>query len=178
LITQIVTFIDPLFKEDQSTVDMDPHEFREEQELVSRLVHLVIHVNPDVYWQQLEVFKERFYQGNAKRQLHNLPPLFFSYIKLARYVNKCKNSVDYEATENEETETEAPEAQPNKKIYNLKKKIFKGEYKLSFEQILKQLKEIVEKLASDHHELALKLYLEIILIINECDHTKEVIQSY
>lgn len=179
IIAQIMDFIDPLLKEAKELADLDPLEFEEEQQLVSRLPHLIYHENPDMVFQMLEVFKAQFFKGGIKRQYHTLPSLFFAYIKLARYANECvhrrnetpETTEATEATEGEEQEQEEGLAA---KVYDIKRKYYKGEFETNFRRVHEVLREIIGKLTSDYPELCLKLYLEHVSIINECDREKEV----
>jgi len=184
IIGQIVDFLDPILKDSKEISDIDPSEFEEEQHLVARLPHLVHHENPDFIYQMLESFKVQFLKGGAKRQFYTLPSIFFAYVKLARYINECHKRINEpepveepkevaEGEENEEGEGEQPAEEPLK-IYNIKRKFFKGEFELNFKKLYETLQEIVAKLANDYPELTMKLYLEFIQIINECDVNKEL----
>lgn len=168
IIGQIVDFIDPILKESKELADIDPTEFEQEQHLVARLPHLVYHENPDTQFQMLEALKAQFFKGGIKRQYHTLPAIFFAYVKLARYITDCvQKRGEAEEPVEEETE-EAP------KIYNVKKRYFKGEFELTFRKLYETILEIIGKLSSDYPELCMKLYLEFAQIINECDKNKEL----
>lgn len=171
IIGQIVDFIDPILRDSKELADLDKAEFEEEQHLVSRLPHLVYHENPDVMYQMLEALREHLFKGGVKRQYYTLPALFFAYIKLARYVNQC-NVKKAEGEEQQAEEGEA-EGQLASKIYNIKIRHFRGEFTLHFKTLYDAMHEILAKLASDHSDLCLKLYLEFAHIINECDKEKE-----
>jgi len=180
-IGQIVDFLDPILKDSKEISDLDPSEFEEEQHLVARLPHLIHHENPDMIYQMLESFKVQFLKGGSKRQYYTLPSIFFAYVKLARYITECVKRINEpepveepkETNEEEGEEGEQPAEEPLK-IYNVKRRFFKGEFQLNFKKLYDTLHEIVEKLATDYPELCMKLYLEFAQIINECDVNKEL----
>lgn len=170
IMTQILQFLTPIFKDEKDTVDLAAEELEDEQKLVGRLVHLVCHENPDEYFKLLETIRKEYQDGGQKRLFFTIPSMFFAYIKLARYVQQCLEAQASGA----EPEAEDEEATPIKSIYDIKTVHFRQEFKLRFSHIFPILKTFIEKLGTDHHEKILKLYLELIQIIDRCDKTKEL----
>lgn len=166
IIAQIIQFLTPIIKDEKDSVDLDPQEVEQEQKLVARLSHLVIHENPDNYFSMLEIIRKEYYDGGSRRQFFTLPSLFFAYIKLARYVQNCIENRGQ--TQEEETEEVVI-----KSIHDIKRKYYQEEFSLRFKKIFDILKELIEKIGIDHHELNLKLNLELIQIIDRCDKEKE-----
>lgn len=75
----------------------------------------------------------------------------------------------------EEKKEDEDEVEPaNVKIYNVKRKPFKGEIEVTFRTLFDILKEIIGAIQEDQPEKSLKFYLEFIGVINECDPEKEV----
>lgn len=168
VMTQIIQFLTPIFKDEKDTVDLDAQELEDEQNLVARLIHLVTHENPDEYFKLLEALRKEYEDGGMKRLFFTLPALFFAYIKLARYTQQCLEAQAANA------EVEEFEQGPIKSIYDIKIVHYRSEFQLRFTNIFPLLKSFIEKLGTDHHEKILKLYLELIQIIDRCDPNKEL----
>jgi len=172
-VRQIIEFIRPLLRDEVDTQTLDPLEFEEEQNLVCRVIHLVTHSNPDEYFTILEEFRKQFYEGGPKRSFFTFQASFFAYVKLARYMHLCHVHRQTSEEEEETTDENATSPAP-RKIYNLKRTYYKGDFELNLSKLYPILKDFIEKLVPDHPDLCLKLYLEFIQIINLCDVNKDV----
>eukprot|EP00246_Nothoceros_aenigmaticus_P001400 TRINITY_DN11916_c0_g1_i1.p1 TRINITY_DN11916_c0_g1~~TRINITY_DN11916_c0_g1_i1.p1 ORF type:complete len:557 (-),score=119.62 TRINITY_DN11916_c0_g1_i1:126-1796(-) len=67
-----------------SVDELDEEDFKEEQNLVARLVHMLVNEDHDEMFKILATAKKHFVQGGSKRLDFTLPPLIFSALKLVR----------------------------------------------------------------------------------------------
>jgi vacuolar protein sorting-associated protein 35 len=171
LTNTLVTFLAPLLREDRDYVDPEPFEFEEEQQLVARLLHLVYHHNPDVIYDMLTAFRKEFLEGGIKRMKYTIPSLLFAYFKLARHMKKC---YEWQSNPVEEENPEDIETQSQKKIFNCKASVANQTFSVTHKKVIDDCRSAIEKIKGDYPELALKLYIEFILCINEVDTKKDL----
>ncbi|CAA3031232.1 vacuolar sorting-associated 35B-like isoform X1 [Olea europaea subsp. europaea] len=123
-----------------STDDLDEEDFKEEQNSVARLMHMVYNDDPEEMLTIINTVWKHIMAGGPKRLPFTVPPLVFSALKLVRKLLGQDGDVAGE---------EAP-ANP--------KKIF---------QLLNQIIEALSIVPSP--ELALRLYLQCAEAANDCD---------
>ncbi|CAM6109113.1 unnamed protein product [Calypogeia fissa] len=64
--------------------ELDEEDFKEEQNLVARLVHMLVNPDPEEMYKILTTARKHFGQGGPKRLEFTLAPLIFSALKLVR----------------------------------------------------------------------------------------------
>mmetsp|Transcript_21353 Transcript_21353/g.33034 ORF Transcript_21353/g.33034 Transcript_21353/m.33034 type:complete len:153 (+) Transcript_21353:1456-1914(+) len=128
----------PLLADEKDGGKEDAYEFDEGQLSVSKMLHQVHNVNPDVWYSLLLKFKKVFMKGGVKRQKYTLPALFFSLLKLSALL---------------ESGGEHPSEE-------------EGLVKADQMKIFKTLNEVVLTLQEQQPELAMKLYLQACQAIN------------
>ncbi|BBN06357.1 vacuolar protein sorting-associated protein 35 [Marchantia polymorpha subsp. ruderalis] len=64
--------------------ELDEEDFKEEQNLVARLVHMLVNPDPEEMFKILTTARKHFGQGGPKRLEFTLAPLIFSALKLVR----------------------------------------------------------------------------------------------
>jgi vacuolar protein sorting-associated protein 35 len=63
---------------------VDEEDFQEEQNLVARLVHMLVNDDPEQMFQILTTARKHFALGGPRRLQYTLPPLVFEALKLVR----------------------------------------------------------------------------------------------
>ena len=82
IVDQLLSFIEPLLKDDESDDDeSEAYEFEEEQESVAKLLQLISNDDLDVYYEILQRFKKELVQGGIKRMKYTLPSYIFNLFK-------------------------------------------------------------------------------------------------
>ncbi|XP_027091426.1 vacuolar protein sorting-associated protein 35B isoform X2 [Coffea arabica] len=120
--------------------ELDEEDFKEEQNSVARLVHMLYNDDPEEMLQIICTVRKHIMAGGPKRLPFTVPPLVFSALKLVRRLQGLDGEVAGE---------EVP-ATP--------RKIF---------QLLNQIIEALSNVPSP--ELALRLYLQCAEAANDCD---------
>ncbi|XP_020578651.1 vacuolar protein sorting-associated protein 35B-like isoform X2 [Phalaenopsis equestris] len=131
-----------LIKDMDGTQDdeLDEEDFKEEQNSVARLIHMLYNDDPDEMLEIIQTVRKHILLGGPKRLSLTVPPLIFSALKLVRRL---------QVHEGDEVTEDVP-ATP--------KKIF---------QILNQIIEALSSVPSS--ELSLRLYLQCAEAANDCD---------
>jgi vacuolar protein sorting-associated protein 35 len=80
-VDQLFEIITPLTKEQEN--EQVDQEFQEEQELVTKMLHLFQNEDPDELFKMYSIARKQFGQGGLNRIIFTLPPLIFSYLKIA-----------------------------------------------------------------------------------------------
>jgi len=82
IINQLLSFIDPLLKDDEENEEeVESYEFEEEQESISKLIHLVYNEDLEIYYELLQRMKKELMQGGVKRLRYTLPSFIFNLFK-------------------------------------------------------------------------------------------------
>lgn len=149
---QLIDFLVPILKDDPENQDLDPTEFAAEQTLIARIVHLAVHNDANEYYAMLNRFKEVFLEGGEKRMAFTIPALFYSYIKLAKFVHFSQN-------DKSEEHYDASTAPANYKIFNYKFKPYRGDFTFDLVGIYTICRELLQKLALIQPSLSLHLNL-------------------
>ncbi|KAL2632770.1 hypothetical protein R1flu_004249 [Riccia fluitans] len=74
--------------------EVDEEDFKEEQNLVARLVHMLVNPDPDEMFKILTTARKHFRQGGPRRLEYTLAPLVFSASKLVRSLQGREASED------------------------------------------------------------------------------------
>lgn len=136
---------------EEVTVDeLDEEDFKEEQNSVARLLHMLHNDDPGEMLKIICAVKKHILCGGPNRLPFTVPPLIFSALNLIRRLQNQDGDVVGEEQLEVEDEVEETHATP--------KKIF---------QILNQLIEALSSVPAP--ELALRLYLECAEAANDCD---------
>lgn len=91
---QLLHFISPLLAEGTDTESGEEYEFEDEQQNVSRLVHLVTADSPENFLNILDKFFKAFSKGGASRIKYTYPSLLFSYLKFLRMLDLAAFEMD------------------------------------------------------------------------------------
>lgn len=84
LTSQLIKFINPILVTEKDYVEIEPFEFEEEQQSVAKLVHLVKGADSNLTLQILNLFKEKFLEGEIRRMKYTLPSFVFRIFSLIR----------------------------------------------------------------------------------------------
>ena len=153
ILNQLLSFIEPLLKDDEK-LDEEPevYEFEEEQECVSKLIHLVSNDNLDVYYEILQRIKKELIQGGIKRMKYTFPSFIFNLFKYIYMLdalitkNKPKTSTHSGAfSEEEEEDTKADHA----KVPSV-----------TIQKVFYQINELLGMITSSYPEITLRLFLQ------------------
>ncbi|KAI4386824.1 hypothetical protein MLD38_004723 [Melastoma candidum] len=131
-----------LVKDSEETVDdeIDEDDFKEEQNLVARLIQMLCNDEPEEMFKIVGIVKKHILTGGPKRLPFTVPPLVFSSLKLIRQLQG-----------QEENPFGNEEATTPKKIFQL-------------------LNQVIEALCSiPAPDLSLRLYLQCAEAANDCD---------
>ena len=90
IVEQLLSFIDPLMRDDEEGEDdTEPYEFEEEQESVAKMLQLIWNEDLDLYYEILQRFKKELVQGGIKRMKYTLPSYIFNLYKFIYKVDDC-----------------------------------------------------------------------------------------
>jgi vacuolar protein sorting-associated protein 35 len=82
ILTQLLSFVEPLLKDDENNEEeTEAYEFQEEQESVSKFIHLIYNEDLDTYYNLLQRIKKELVLGGAKRMKYTLPSFIFNLFK-------------------------------------------------------------------------------------------------
>lgn len=84
---QLLHFIGPLVVDCKDSEPSEAYEFEDEQQNVSKLVHLVTASTPEVYLEILNAFFKTFSKGGVDRIKFTYPSLLFAYLKFLRMLD-------------------------------------------------------------------------------------------
>ncbi|GMH98622.1 hypothetical protein TrST_g10539 [Triparma strigata] len=190
--------ITPLIKDDEKESSGAPEkdeadeaalaEFKEEQTLVARLVHMMKSPDTDVQFKILSMTRKHFGQGGVKRIGHTLPPLVFAGLKLAHKVkkreldavkvqNKLKalkekqEKIEQERKERQAKKAADPEYEPPGPLEDI---VMPDESAIpkppatSCRKVFQFLHEIVTAMAVSYPDLSLKLFLQSAVAADNC----------
>ncbi|GAB2287640.1 Vacuolar protein sorting-associated protein 35B [Dionaea muscipula] len=120
--------------------ELDEEDFKEEQNSVARVIHMLYNDDPDEMFKIICTVREHIMTGGLNRLPFTVPPLIFSTLKLVRRVQGQDGEVDGE------------------EVSATPKKIF---------QLINQTIEALSSAPSP--EVALRLYLQCAEAANDCD---------
>ncbi|EED89796.1 predicted protein, partial [Thalassiosira pseudonana CCMP1335] len=154
---QLFAIIAPLLrdKEMHARLGGDPvrvAQFRDEQELVAKLVNVLDHDDTDVVYQMLNVARKHINSGGAERTTVSMPPIVFSAMRLLR-----------RGKPNDQPSPSNVDEQPAPLFLTFSKNV-------NCRKILVFLQKSVAILSPNNPELAFKLYLEIAVATDHLAH--------
>lgn len=175
ILNRLMSFILPLVEEQDDSVYPSQAELESELSLVSRLLWFVQSHNPLITHQMLKMFDVKFKKLPAEWRKLTLPALFTAYCKVARRVIEVKKLMTEEDAEAKIRQgwdfidsatylSEADRITFNFKIESLE---------FDFMTLFKQCNDIVEDISIDYPKIAVRLGLQLALLISECDPGKE-----
>ena len=91
---QLLHFISPLLAESTDSESGEEYEFEDEQQNVSKLVHLVTANSPDTFLAILDRFYKAFTKGGASRIKYTYPSLLFAYLKFLKMLDMAGLEMD------------------------------------------------------------------------------------
>jgi vacuolar protein sorting-associated protein 35 len=91
---QLLHFITPLVVECSDSEPSESYEFEDEQQNVSKLVHLVAAESPEDYLSILNAFFKVFAKGGEGRIKFTYPSLLFAYLKFLKMLDSAGMSMD------------------------------------------------------------------------------------
>lgn len=132
-VEQLFSIIVPLLKDREgSSAESADEQFKSEQHLVARIVHLMQNDDTDVLVRILVTARNHFTQGGHQRIKHTFPPLVFAALRLARSVQA-----------REKLAAEGQDAAPQ----------------ISSRKVFQFVIEVLTALATAHPDISLKLFL-------------------
>lgn len=145
-VNKLFELLRPLTKDEEDAPEAgeeDPEAWEQDQHLVGRLVHLMDNESTDDLFEVYRFARKHFGQGGVRRFRYTLVPLVFAYLRLAVRIHH-----DGEEDENGEREGDVPQVRE--------------------ERVFQFTLEILEVLAGQHPDLALRLYLDSALAADRC----------
>jgi vacuolar protein sorting-associated protein 35 len=91
---QLLHFITPLVVECSDSEAVEAYEFEDEQQNVSKLVHLITSTSPETFLKILDTFYQTFSKGGVSRIKYTYPSLIFSYLKFLKMVDAASLEMD------------------------------------------------------------------------------------
>lgn len=91
---QLLHFISPLVVNCDDSEASEAYEFEDEQQNVSKLVHLITADTPEAYLSILNAFFKTFEKGGIERIKFSYPALLFAYLKFLRMLDAAGVEVD------------------------------------------------------------------------------------
>eukprot|EP01038_Epipyxis_sp_PR26KG_P012178 gene12178-16310_t len=153
-VNQLFDMITPLIRDKEGTVSSNDEDrsneqalsqkFKEEQNLVSRLPHLLKSTDTDVMLRMLVIARTKFAEGGASRMRFTFPSLVFAALLLARKVFERESAIE------KDSELPAPQ--------------------FSTRKVFHFVIEVITALATSHPEPALKLFLNAAQATDECGY--------
>jgi vacuolar protein sorting-associated protein 35 len=156
ILTQLLAFVEPLLKDDEeSEEEPEAYEFQEEQESVSKLIHLIYNDDLEVYYSLLQTMKKELSQGGTKRMRYTIPPFIFNLFKYIYMLDDCitkskgGDRVGYSDEESEEKE-------PTPKLPS----------SITIQKVFYQIGELLSEITTTYPEIALRLYCQATQVID------------
>ena len=94
VVTQLITFINPVLKREKDYEDISENLFKEEQTLVAKIVWQIKSDDVGTVWEILKVFIDKFMEGGEERMKFTLPSSIFRLLSLANTVYQGDNSIE------------------------------------------------------------------------------------
>ena len=91
---QLLHFISPLVVDCSDSEPIEAYEFEDEQQNVSKLIHLVTAETPEDYLAILNTFFKTFSKGGVTRIRFTYPSLLFAYLKFLKMLDAAEYSMD------------------------------------------------------------------------------------
>lgn len=163
LINQLLTFIEPLLRDDENgSDDVEPYEFEEEQESVAKMLHLIKNDDLEVYFEILKRFRKEIEQGGIKRMKYTLPSYIFN---LFRYIYLLDSLI----TRHKRKENPASFSEDEEEIEILPKLP-----SITIQKVFYQINEMLEKITSAYPEITLRLFCQAAQVIDGIDNNLDL----
>jgi hypothetical protein len=151
IMTQLLSFVEPLLKDDEENDEIsEAYEFQEEQESVSKFIHLIYNEDLDTYYNLLQRVKKELVQGGTKRMKYTLPSFIFNLFKFVYMLDDC-------ITKNKEYETpnatgfsddDSDKVGPPPKMPSI-----------TIQKVFYQINELLGQITSTYPEITLRLFV-------------------
>lgn len=154
IVNQLLSFIEPLLKDDEESEDeVEPYEFEEEQESVAKMLHLISNDDLDVYYSILQRFKKELVQGGIKKMKYTMPSYIYNLFKYIYLLDNCiTKSKRYEDPNyvQDDLEAEAPVKVPT----------------ITIQKVFYQINELLGLITSSYPEITLRLFCQAAQVID------------
>ncbi len=130
-------------KEDEEARGEESQQFKDEQNLVARIPHLMKNDDTDVLLQIFHLARTQFTSGGTRRMIYTYPPLVFAALQLARRVSEREK-----LAQQADSGVTAPQFS-SRKVFHF-------------------IIEAITALATSHPEPAMKLYLQATQSADDC----------
>ena len=97
IVTQLLTFIQPVLKSDKDYEDISENLFKDEQTYVAKIVWQIKSEDPSVVWEILKIFIEKFMEGGDERMKYTIPSSVFRLLSLATSIHDADPSMEPKA---------------------------------------------------------------------------------
>lgn len=159
LINQLLSFIEPLLRDDENGEnEVEAYEFEEEQESVAKMLHLIRNDDLEVYYELLKRFKKEIEQGGIKRMKYILPSYIFN---LFRYIYLLDNLI----TRHKRRASPGGFSEEEEELDNLPKLP-----SITIQKVFYQINELLEKITSSYPEITLRLFCQAAQVIDNIDN--------
>ena len=161
-VSALMDFIRPLLEDSPDAGEYDQYQFEYEQASVCKLLFVIQTQDPQNMYDILNVMKNTFIKGGAKRQKFTLGALVNAYIILAY---KISYALDKLNGGNDNRKEKIHEDFVN--YYNLKSLDTNEQIHKFMRRIYSQINDTLSLMENDFSEQALKLYLSLAIQIND-----------
>lgn len=171
IMTKLISFILPLIEEQDDSVPPTQEEMEQDLGLVSRLIGFIESHDPQVTAQMLDMLGEKFKHLPSESRKIVLPALITGYCRVARRVVEVKSFFAEENPEEkikagyERVETTSYLTEAEKQEFTFKLEPFEFDFLALFTKSREQIDDI----GIDFPKTAIKLGLQLALLVNECD---------
>lgn len=158
ILTQLLSFIEPLLKDDENAEEEpEAYEFEEEQESVSKLIHLIYNDDLDTYYSLLQRIKKELVQGGTKRMKYTLPSFIFNLFKYIYMLDDCitKNKNKENPRTGDYSEEDEEDKGPVPKLPSV-----------TIQKVFYQINELLGVITSSYPEVTLRLFCQAAQVID------------
>eukprot|EP00761_Pharyngomonas_kirbyi_P013948 gb/GECH01013978.1/.p1 GENE.gb/GECH01013978.1/~~gb/GECH01013978.1/.p1 ORF type:complete len:810 (+),score=182.39 gb/GECH01013978.1/:1-2430(+) len=149
-VNKLFELMRPLMKDESDAPEAeeeDPETWEQDQHLIGRMVHLMDNEDSDQLFEVYRFARKHFGQGGVRRFRYTLVPLVFAYLRLAVRIHEGNEDGDDDDGGDDENETSPT---------------------VKEDHVFKYTLAILEVLAGQYPELALRLYLDASLAADRC----------
>lgn len=175
ILNKLVGFILPLIEEQEDSILPNQQELETELGLVSKLFGFVHSHNPLVTFDMLKIFDLKFKKLPSEWRKLLLPSLLTYYCKVARRVLEVKKLLGEEEAE---TKIRLGHDHVDSATYMREADRITFNYKIEsmdfdFPAFFNRCNDLVEDMSIDFPKTAVRMGLQLALLVNECDPGKE-----
>jgi vacuolar protein sorting-associated protein 35 len=161
IVNQLLSFIEPLLKDDEEGEDeVEAYEFEEEQESVAKMLHLISNDDLDAYYNILQRFKKELVQGGIKRMKYTMPSYIFNLFKFIYLLDDC-------VTRNKQLE-DPNYAQDENQIAPPKVP------SVTIQKVFYQINELLGMITSTYPEVTLRLFCQAAQVIDRINNNYDL----